>query len=208
LARALGIPGRLNAATAHLTRALERNTVREITLGRANGRRFASSAGIGLDAEFVRVWDRLDYHSNGKRPGDVAYLLAVVKLMRERRWLAPDVMHIRGWGRAAFALVANHDPQTYLGPFALHFAPAARFEAGLDLLAARNVTGRLLTQLMFRAQTARGHPPSNGVIYWHDCDEVEVECDHPTAMHADGEDLGDAETVVFESERAAARLIV
>jgi diacylglycerol kinase family enzyme len=42
----------------------------------------------------------------------------------------------------------------------------------------------------------------------HDIDAVEVECDVPTPLQADGEDLGDAVSVRFEAERDALRVLV
>jgi hypothetical protein len=37
----------------------------------------------------------------------------------------------------------------------------------------------------------------------HDLDRVEVICDRPLPLQADGEDLGDVMRAVFESERDA-----
>src|SRR5947207_6912626 len=51
LSRALGLPAEPVAAATQIAEALEENRTRRITLGRVNGRRFAFSAGIGVDAE-------------------------------------------------------------------------------------------------------------------------------------------------------------
>src|SRR5437868_10266118 len=69
VARALGVP--LDPAAA--ARALVSAPPRRISLGRANGRRFAFAAGIGFDAELVRRVDRRGRRSDGRRPGDVAF---------------------------------------------------------------------------------------------------------------------------------------
>jgi hypothetical protein len=45
-------------------------------------------------------------------------------------------------------------------------------------------------------------------LYGHDLDRVEIVCDVPTALHADGEDLGDVEEAVFEAERGAVSVFV
>jgi diacylglycerol kinase family enzyme len=39
-------------------------------------------------------------------------------------------------------------------------------------------------------------------------DELEVECDLPTPLQADGEDLGDVVSARFEAERDALRVVV
>ena len=42
----------------------------------------------------------------------------------------------------------------------------------------------------------------------HDVDRIEVACDGPLPLQADGEDLGDVEKVVFECERDAVSVLV
>jgi diacylglycerol kinase family enzyme len=56
--------------------------------------------------------------------------------------------------------------------------------------------------------TGRGHASSRGLLYAHDLDRIEVVCDRPLPLQADGEDLGDVETAVFEAERGAIAVLV
>ena len=42
----------------------------------------------------------------------------------------------------------------------------------------------------------------------HDLDRIEVRCDRPLPLQADGEDLGDVDTVVFEARRDAVSVLV
>jgi hypothetical protein len=42
----------------------------------------------------------------------------------------------------------------------------------------------------------------------HDLDRIEVVCDAPLPLHADGEDLGDAERTLFQAERDAVAVLV
>ena len=42
----------------------------------------------------------------------------------------------------------------------------------------------------------------------HDVDRIEVVCDRPQPLQADGEDLGDVEEAVFECERDAVSVLV
>jgi diacylglycerol kinase family enzyme len=57
LPRALGLPRGPVAAAKVVAEAIHEGRTRRISLGRVNGRRFAFSAGIGLDAEAVRRID-------------------------------------------------------------------------------------------------------------------------------------------------------
>ncbi len=42
----------------------------------------------------------------------------------------------------------------------------------------------------------------------HDVDELLIECDGPTALQADGEDLGDVTAAEFRAERDALKVLV
>jgi diacylglycerol kinase family enzyme len=52
------------------------------------------------------------------------------------------------------------------------------------------------------------HPRTDWVIHVHDADDVRVECDGPTPLQVDGEDLGDVTEARFVAERAALDVIV
>ena len=54
----------------------------------------------------------------------------------------------------------------------------------------------------------RGQADARDVIYRHDLDRLELVCDRPLPMQADGEDLGDVREAVFEAERAAVAVLV
>jgi diacylglycerol kinase family enzyme len=208
LPRALGLPRDAAAAARQVAEALEAGRTRTISLARVNGRRFAFAAGVGLDAELVRRVDALGRREDGRRPGDLAYLAAATKLVAGRRARFEPALEVLGRGRAAFALVANADPYTYAGRVALHVAPEARFELGLDLVAPRRVGPATLPRLLRYAFTGHGQEDADDVIYGHDLDRIEIACDRPLPLQADGEDLGDVENVVFEAERAAAKVLV
>jgi diacylglycerol kinase family enzyme len=208
LPRALGLPREPVAAARRVAEALERGRQRRISLGRVNGRRFGFSAGIGLDAELVRRVDALGRRGDGKRPGDVAYLRAAARLAGAKHGRFEPALEVRGLGRAAFALVANADPYTYAGRLALHVAPEARFELGLDLVAPQRVGPLDLPRLLRYALTGRGQTEARDVVYGHDLDRIEIACDRPLPLQADGEDLGDVEEAVFEAERDAIAVLI
>jgi len=48
----------------------------------------------------------------------------------------------------------------------------------------------------------------NRVLYGHDLDRIEVVCDLPLPLQADGEDLGDVTEALFECERDAVQVLV
>ncbi len=207
LPRALGLPRDSVEAAEVVARAIEVGRVRRISLGRVNGRRFTFSAGIGLDAELIRRVDEKGRKADGRRPGDAYFLWTVLRLLRERRGRIEPALEIAGLGRAAFALVANADPYTFVGPLALRVAPRARFELGLDLVAPRSVEPRVLPRLLAYAALGRGQERSPDVLYAHDLDRIEITCDRPLPLQADGEDLGDVESALFEAERDAVAVL-
>jgi len=206
LPRALGLPRDPVAAAGRLVDALARDRVRRITVGRVNGRRFTFSAGIGIDAEAVRRMDALGRSADGRRPGDLRFALTLLRLLADRRGRFEPVLEVHDRGRAAFALVSNGDPYTYAGPVALHVAPAARFELGLDVAAPRRLAPASLPRAAAYVLSGRGAPP--WLLRGHDLDRIEIHCDRPLPLQADGEDLGDVEHAVFEAEREALPVLV
>jgi diacylglycerol kinase family enzyme len=207
LSRALGLPRDPVAAAERLARAFAQGRTRTISLGRVNGRRFGFAAGVGLDAELVR---RVDARGRelGKRPGDTAFAAAAVRFLADRRLRLEPVLEVVGFGRAAFALVANCDPYTYAGRVPLHVAPEARFELGLDVVAPKAVRAPSIPRLLAYAVRGKGQHDASDVLYGHDLDRVEIACDTPLPLQADGEDLGDVEHIVVEAERGAATVLL
>jgi diacylglycerol kinase family enzyme len=207
LSRALGLPADPVAAARRLAVSIETQRTRRITVGRVNGRRFAFAAGVGLDAEAVRRVDRMGRTDEGKRPGDLAYALAVVGSLASHGGHMDPALDVKGFGRAAFAFVANGSPYTYARRLPLPIASEAQFELGLDLVAPVRIRRRTLapTALAILSGHVRGR---RDTLYGHDLDRVEIVCDVPTALHADGEDLGDVEEAVFEAERGAVSVFV
>ena len=184
---------------------MARGRTRRIGLGHANGRRFGFNAGVGLDAELVRAVDRLGRSGDGRRPGDTAFARAALRLVARHRGRFEPALEVEGLGRAAFVLVANCAPYTYLGRLGLAVAPEASFDTGLDLVAPTRLTRWSLPRFAWQAwRGARGRH----VIVVHDTDRLVIHCDTPMPLQADGEDLGDVETVVFEAERDAVTVLV
>jgi diacylglycerol kinase family enzyme len=206
LPRALGLPRDPVEASRRVADALAQRRSRTISLGRVNGRRFAFAAGIGFDAELIRRVDRLGRRGDGRRPGDFAFIREASALVGRHLGRFEPVLEVEGLGRAAFALVANADPYTYAGQRPIHVAPEARFELGLDVVAPARVTPLTVPRLV--RHILRGEREPDSVLYGHDLDRIEVSCDRPLPLQADGEDLGDVSKAVFEAERGAVQVLV
>ncbi|MFN8224562.1 MAG: diacylglycerol kinase family protein [Gaiellales bacterium] len=197
LPRALGLPRNPVAAA----RALALGRTRRIGLGRVNGRRFAFNAGLGLDAELVRMVDGLGRNANGKRPGDSAFVRVGIKALARHHFRLDPVLELVGIGRAAFAMAANCSPYTYAGRVGLKLAPGASFDGGIDIVAPERV---LVLPVLGWWALGRGRRH----VRAHDADRVEARCDHSLPLQVDGEDIGDHDHVVFEAERDAVTVLV
>jgi diacylglycerol kinase family enzyme len=199
LPRALGLP----RDPVRAARLLARSEPRRISLGRVNGRRFGFASGVGFDAEVVRRVDALGRSEERGRAGNLVFALTLLRVLVELRGRIGPTLEIAGRGPAAFALVANCDPYTYAGLLPVHVAPEARFELGLDLVAPRALRPTGLPRLARYALLGRGQQRARELVYGHDLDRIEIRCEHPLPLQADGEDLGDVTEAVFEAERNA-----
>jgi diacylglycerol kinase family enzyme len=200
LPRALGLPRDPLAAA----RAISAGCTRRISLGRANGRRFGFAAGVGLDAELIRRMDARGRTEDGKRPGDLIFAWTAVQALAAHKVRFDPALEVVGHGRAAFALVANADPYSYVGRLPLRLPRGARLEDGLDLIAPRSLSAKGLPGAVHYLLTGRTGLP---LVLLHDADRIEVRCDRPLPLQLDGEDLGDVTEVVFEAERDAVSVL-
>jgi diacylglycerol kinase family enzyme len=201
--RALGVPRDPVRAAEQLSSAFEQRRLRTISVGRVNGRRFLFSAGLLFDAELVRRIEA--QRSRNGRPGDAAFLATLGKLIAEHRGRFDPALDVAGLGRAAFLFVANADPYTCLGSLPVHVAPQARLEGGLDVVAPTRVRPHAIPSYLSYVLTGKRLPSSVRTL--HDADRVEARCDRPLPLQADGEDLGDVTSVVFEAERGALHVL-
>jgi diacylglycerol kinase family enzyme len=203
LPRALGLPREPVEAARKLADARRVGRTRRISVGRVNGRRFGFAAAVGFPAEIVRRVDELG-RRDGRRPPDRTFALTLVRTLVERRGRLEPGVDVDG-EPAAFALVANGDPYTYLARLPLRIAPEARFEAGLDVVAPRVVRPLRIPGLTTAALLGRR---ARDVVYRHDLDRVEIRSADPQPLQVDGEDIGDVTSAVFECERRALTVLV
>jgi diacylglycerol kinase family enzyme len=128
LARALGVPKDPAAAVVP----------RRISLGRVNGRRFAFAAGIGVDADAVRVLETHGRGRDGRRRGDLAYARVIAG--RLLRGYEPR-LEIEGIGRAGMLFVSNSSVYTYAGPLALRHSSSGSTSARQGASVSRRCRG-------------------------------------------------------------------
>jgi diacylglycerol kinase family enzyme len=212
LPRALGMSRNIGTAAREVADALVQGRERRINLGVVNGRRFAFAAGVGADAQAVRLVDGAG-RPKGRRPSDAYFAAQIMRTLLRGDFREPLLevsLHDQVVASGVSVFAANVHPWSYLGPFALKLAPRATFEGGLDVVVPSDMRRRHLpryaTQLLVTGSQARR--PDKLLAYLHDVDDVRVTCSRPLPMHADGDDLGDVEEAVFGVAHNAARMLV
>ena len=86
------------------------------------------------------------------------------------------------------------------------FSPGATNLAGVLDRVAQTIRRRSLVRTAY--ELLSGHPRTDKALYAHDVDRLEIVCDVPMPLQADGEDLGDVTEAHFESERDALTVLV
>jgi diacylglycerol kinase family enzyme len=212
LSRALGLSREIGVAAGQVGEALGEGRERRINLGVVNGRRFAFASGVGADAQAVRLVDSAG-RPKGRRPGDVYFAAQILRTLLRGEYREPQLDVSKGEqvvARGVSIFVANVHPWSYVGPFPLKLAPRATFEGGLDVVVPSDMRRRHLpryaTQLLLTGSQA--HRPDRLLAYLHDVDDVRVSCARPLPVHADGDDLGDVEEIVYGVARDGARILV
>ena len=212
LPRALGMPRNIARAAGQVADALVQKRERVINLGVVNGRRFAFAAGVGADAQAVRLVEDAG-RPRGRRRGDAYFAAQIMRTLLRGDFREPQLevcLNGRVVARGVSVFAANVHPWSFVGPVALKLAPLATFEGGLDVIVPSDMRRRHLpryaTQLLVTGSQARR--PDKLLAYLHDVDGVRVHCVRPLPLHADGDDLGDVEETTFEVARNAARMLV
>jgi diacylglycerol kinase family enzyme len=200
-ARQLGLPNRPLDAARLVTDAIRAGHTQSLGLGEANGRMFTFSAGMGLEAEAMRlVEEERELRADGRRPSDLRVVRAALQTLRSDGFTLPERMTVDAGGRsmrASYVAVANHHPYTYFGRIPVRTAPRAGFGTALDVAAARELRTRDLWRLplygLVWPRHARGGDPR--IAYLHDVPELDVTADEPLALQLDGEYLGRVDRV-------------
>jgi diacylglycerol kinase family enzyme len=196
-------------ATGGLLDALREGRSRWIGLGKADERWFTFTAGIGLDADAVRMVELARARGKGATP--TRYAVAALRRFfggTDRRHPAltlerPGADPVEG---LFLAIVGNTAPWTYFGTRPIVLTPGASFDRGLDLVALRRLrtVGTLWAASGMLGPTGiRGRSP----LVLEDLREFRVVADRPMHLQVDGDYLGETEAVRFESVPAALRVI-
>jgi diacylglycerol kinase family enzyme len=210
-ARALGLPGNPVEATSEILDAVRAGRRRRVNLGQANGRYFTFCAGVGIDAEVVRVVER--HRRKGRAATPALYVRSAVKHFytgTERR--TPSIT-IEQPGRDDVdglfnVIVANGTPWTYFGEHPVDPCPHADFDGGLDVLALRRLKTVSTLNVVRQMFDAKPRIRSRAAYQIHDAAEFTVSSDRPLAYQLDGDYLGEVERVTFRSIPGALSVVV
>jgi diacylglycerol kinase family enzyme len=209
--RALGLPADLVDATGQILGALQERRIKSIGLGLAGQRYFCANAGLGLDAEVVRVVD--GQRARGRGASSAMYVMAAVRQFCAVTNRRVPALSLERDGAPALnglflGIVSNSSPWTYLGQRPVLASPRAGFDTGLDLLAVRTL-GTLRTLNLVRQMLDRGSGPSGRhVVSLHDQPVLTFRATRPVAFQVDGEYVGEREHVELRSIPNALQVLV
>ena len=207
----VGLPADLVDATGQILGALQEGRTRSIGLGLAGQRYFCANAGLGLDAEVVRVVE--GQRARGRGASAAMYVWAAVRQFCAVTNRRVPALTLERDGTAALGglflgIVSNSSPWTYLGQRPVVASPRAGFDTGLDLLAVRRL-GTLRTLNMVRQMLSPGGGPSGRhVVSLHDQPALTFRAARPMAFQVDGEYVGEREHVMLRSVPNALRVLV
>jgi len=209
--RALGLPVDPVDATGRILRSLPAGRTRTIGLGLADGSRyFCFNAGLGIDAEVVRVVEGL--RARGRGASAALYVRTTVRQFTTVTNRREPALTLERDGQPAMdglflGIVSNASPWTYLGQRPVNASPRAGFDTGLDLFAMRKL-GTLRTLNVVRQMLGDGGPAGRHVVSLHDQDALTFRAARPVAFQVDGEYVGEREHVMLRSIPNALRVLV
>lgn len=203
LARSLGIPIDPVEATGLLLARRDR-APRRVPLGRAGDRYFTFSCGVGLDGAIVRRVEQRQLLKKTGGQGFYVWTALSTLLLRydrrrphiELRW-GPDLAeHRRG---LFLAMCQKSSPYTYLGTRPMRVCPNADLDVGLDVLAVNSMKTLFILRMAARTLGSGRHTRNRHVLYLHDQPRIEIVCDRPMPVQADGEYVGEKDRLTLES---------
>jgi len=210
-ARALGQPADPVDATGQILASLLAGRSRTIGLGLADGRYFCFNAGLGLDAEVVRVVEGL--RARGQTLSAALYVWTAARQFLSVTNRREPALTLERDGTPAMdalflGIVSNTSPWTYLGQRPVNASPKAGFDTGLDLFALRRLS-TLGTLNALRQMLGRdGGPAGRYVVNLHDQPALTFRASRPVAFQVDGEYMGEREHVILRSIPNALRVLV
>jgi len=161
--RTLGIPNDVVDATEHLLALFDEWAPRKIDLGKADGRHFVFSCGIGIDATVVK---RVDAHPRLKsRAGPYYYSWAAISAFYRDYIVKPVRLRVRVNGETTegiTALAQNSDPFTYFASRPVRVCDGVEIDDGTISLgvlrrAAQRDVPTLISRLFSEKRPAARH---------------------------------------------------
>ena len=223
--RALGLPADPVDATGRILESLQTGRDRRVGLGCASpghtspgappgaslDRYFTFNAGMGLDAETVRVIEGMREHGRTLTPG--LYLRTALRQF----YRVTDRRHPRltlerdgqsPLGHLFLGIISNTSPWTYLGRRPVNPSPGASFDTGLDIFALRRMRTINTLNALRQMFSQRSEPPrGRHVVSLHDQPAFTLRSNRPVALQVDGEYVGEHESVTFRAVPRALRVI-
>jgi len=211
LARALGVPLDAAAAIRQLRNAIATGRHRTIGLGLAADRYFTFSAGLGMDAEVVREVDRM--RAQGRRETVPLFLRTMVRQYYRGTDRRRPALTVERDGEPPISglfmtIVTNRSPWTYFRGRPLLPVPNPDFNSGLDLLALRRIRLTTIVNAVGQMLYVRSRPPrGRDMLSVLGSESLTLRSARPIALQADGEYLGETETVKFQFVPHALRVV-
>lgn len=201
-ARAMGWAHPAPAAIGQIAPAITAMSTRTVHLGvvEADGLRrvFCVNAGVGVDANTVR---RVEAHPRLKQTlRQMSFgLISVAEAVRSAHRSACIAMAPDGGEELDLAalVVAAGSPYAFVGARPLDLTPGASFDGRLRWLGIEALGARNLSAVVRGALHAGSHIGRAGIHDGWAEHEVRVTVDHPIALQADGEPLGQFDAVRF-----------
>ncbi|HEX3875276.1 MAG TPA: diacylglycerol kinase family protein [Solirubrobacteraceae bacterium] len=192
----LGIPGEIVDATEHVLAMADTWRPRVVDLGIVNGRYFAFSSGLGLDASVVR---RVDGRPRLKaRLGANYFVYAALTTFAGRYLVRPPrlIAHVDGTEvHGVSAIVQNAEHYTYFNDRPVDVSEGAGLDSGelagivLQRASLRDAPS-ILVRMLSRRLALINHRRIHGLDRFTDLD-VHTADDRPLPLHVDGDYIGD-----------------
>jgi diacylglycerol kinase family enzyme len=159
----LGIPGEIVDAIEHLLRVADHFAPRQVDLGEVEGRLYAFSAGVGMDADVVRGVDSRP--SLKARFGPYFFLGTALSTFARRYLVRAPRMFVTVGGETVVgvtAIVQNAEHYTYFHDHPVDLADGATLDGGtLSAVVLRRASLLGAPSLLTRGMLGRGRVPGH-----------------------------------------------
>lgn len=211
-ARAVGVDPDPTAATEQILEALaSHRQPKAVSVGRAGRRYFTFNAGMGLDAEVVRLVE--ERRAAGATISNALHVREALRAYRDpARKQAPLTVTLPGDDPiegCELAFVSNVDPWTYLGSRPIRTNPGTSADRGLGVFVARSLGLPTILRTFPQLLRPGSGPRGRSIIRADDVAWVRVSSPGgPVGVQADGDFLGAFDEVEFVCVPGALKVLV